>query len=321
MTRRLLLLLSLFLSLSSFAQQRNAKYETYIDRYKNLAIEQMNKHKIPASITMAQGILESGAGTSELALKTNNHFGIKKGANWNGRVFEHPDDNKHDLFRVYDNVEQSYEDHSRILLRPRYQKLFSLKSSDYKGWARGLKECGYATDPSYADRLIVLIEKYELYKLDDKPKKKHGHDKNHENSYSNLSDNKSYENKNQFNSNSCTNAHHRIFASNNDIPCVIAMENDTWDSLSKDFGLKKRKLLQYNDATDQTVIYPGTFIYLSTKANKGPKSMKHKWHKVGYGDSMYSISQYYGIRLNKLYKLNFKSPDYTAVIGDLLRVR
>ena len=158
----------LFISITTVqAQRRNARYNEYIKQYAPLAVEQMQRHKIPASITLAQGLLESGAGYSELARKSNNHFGIKCGGNWRGRTVRHDDDARNECFRAYRNPKDSYEDHSDFLKRgARYAFLFKLKITDYKGWARGLKKAGYATDPSYANRLITIIEDYELYKYD-----------------------------------------------------------------------------------------------------------------------------------------------------------
>lgn len=138
----------------------------YIDRYKNIAIAEMNKVGIPASIKLAQALLESGAGNSYLAKEANNHFGIKCGGSWNGRSVTREDDALNDCFRVYNNPEQSFKDHSDFLLKKRYEALFRLDKNDYKGWARGLKSAGYATNPRYADLLIDMIERYELYKYD-----------------------------------------------------------------------------------------------------------------------------------------------------------
>ncbi len=138
----------------------------YIERYKGIAIAEMNTYGIPASIKLAQGILESGSGNSYLAREANNHFGIKCGGVWKGRSVTRPDDAVNDCFRVYSNAEQSFRDHSEFLLRKRYEALFKLNKNDYKGWARGLKAAGYATNPRYADLLIDMIERYELYQYD-----------------------------------------------------------------------------------------------------------------------------------------------------------
>ena len=144
----------------------NHRYQQYIDQYKDVAIEQMRRWKVPASITLAQGILESGAGQSELARKGNNHFGIKCHG-WSGTSVYHDDDNKNDCFRAYPSAFDSFEDHSRFLASgQRYRDLFRLKLTDYKGWARGLKSAGYATSSTYATRLIEIIQCYKLYEYD-----------------------------------------------------------------------------------------------------------------------------------------------------------
>ena len=154
----------LFAAASTFAQMKwNSTYQQYIDQYKDLAIEQMKKYRIPASITLAQGVFESGAGRSALARSGNNHFGIKCHG-WQGRKVYADDDERNECFRAYDNAYQSYEDHSRFLANSqRYRHLFSLSITDYRGWARGLKAAGYATNPRYADKLIELIELYKLH--------------------------------------------------------------------------------------------------------------------------------------------------------------
>ena len=136
----------------------NSAYLQYIEQYKKIAIEQEKAHKIPACITLAQGLLES--------TKANNHFGIKCHKDWTGETFSHDDETAAECFRKYRRAKDSYEDHSLFLLRPRYASLFELPITDYKGWAHGLRKCGYATDPTYAAKLIKLIEDYELTSLD-----------------------------------------------------------------------------------------------------------------------------------------------------------
>ncbi|UIR55769.1 glucosaminidase domain-containing protein [Sphingobacterium sp. SRCM116780] len=144
----------------------SASGNDYVEKYKGIAISEMNKYGIPASIKLAQALLESGNGNSFLATEANNHFGIKCGGVWKGKSITRPDDKIDDCFRVYDNPEQSFRDHSEFLLRKRYSDLFSLDKNDYKGWAKGLKAAGYATNPKYPDLLIDMIERYELYKYD-----------------------------------------------------------------------------------------------------------------------------------------------------------
>ena len=170
--KKYLFFLFLFFSLLGFSQ---SKTESYISKYSSVAVDEMNKYSIPASITLAQGILESGNGESRLAVDGKNHFGIKCHSNWNGKTIIVDDDEKGECFRKYSNVAESYRDHSLFLSeRGRYSFLFAYKKSDYKKWAKGLKKAGYATNPKYASLLIDLIEKYELYNYDkiDQPNQK-----------------------------------------------------------------------------------------------------------------------------------------------------
>jgi len=155
----------LTMSLALTAQTLNQDYLNYIEKYKQAAVNQELTHKIPASITLAQGLLESGAGKSALAVQANNHFGIKCHSTWTGDTFTQDDDAANECFRKYASAEESYEDHALFLMKARYQQLFQLDITDYKGWARGLKECGYATDANYAPKLIKLIEDYDLVSI------------------------------------------------------------------------------------------------------------------------------------------------------------
>lgn len=165
--RFIISLLALTLSFSQLsAQRKNKAYLDYIEKYSSLAVKHQKQYGIPASITLAQGLLESGAGRSELARMSNNHFGIKCHSDWKGKRVYYDDDKKDDCFRKYNKPEDSFEDHARFLKRARYASLFELKVTDYRGWAKGLKRCGYATDKSYANKLIQTIELYELYKYD-----------------------------------------------------------------------------------------------------------------------------------------------------------
>ena len=148
-----------------FTQKFNST-DDYVKFFAPIAMDEMIQYKIPASITLAQGILESGSGKGRLAVEANNHFGIKC-HEWNGKKIYHDDDEKQECFRKYDNPEYSYRDHSLFLsMRGRYSFLFELRKDDYRQWAKGLKKAGYATDPKYPQKLIDLIERYELYKYD-----------------------------------------------------------------------------------------------------------------------------------------------------------
>lgn len=280
-------------SVGVHAQRRNTRYVEYINKYSDLAVDQMKEHKIPASITLAQGLLESGAGMSELARKSNNHFGIKCGSSWSGRSVRHDDDARNECFRAYRNPVDSYEDHSAFLKRgARYAFLFKLDITDYKGWARGLKKAGYATDPSYANRLITIIEDYELYKYD----RKGGRVKAEP---------------------IILNAHPVYIA--NDIAYVVARDGDTFKSLGKEFDISWKKLVKYNDLHKEYTLTTGDIIYLKSKKKKASKP--YTVYIVRDGDSMHAISQKYAIRLKNLYKMNRKDGEYIPEVGDRLRLR
>ena len=289
------LLLAFFLPLGHVlqAQSRSKQYEEYIKKYRDIAVEEMERYHIPASITLAQGLLESGAGQGTLARKSNNHFGIKCGGDWRGKTVKHDDDARNECFRVYKNAADSYRDHSKFLAgRPRYASLFKLDMTDYKGWAHGLKKAGYATNPRYAYQLIDIIERYDLYKYD----KKGGLKWMKEN----------------------PNPHQPYLA--NGLVYVIGRSGDTWKSLSKEFDISKRKLRKYNDLYKDYVIQDGDILYLEKKNRKAQKG--NIVHVLRHGESMYSISQKYGIRLKRLYKMNKMKPEDDApAVGTILRLR
>lgn len=280
----------------------NSAYQSYIDQYKDLAIEQMLRYNIPASITLAQGLFESAAGRSNLTRSGNNHFGIKCHG-WTGKRTYHDDDAAGECFRAYDNARQSYEDHSRFLAtQSRYARLFSLKRTDYRGWARGLKQCGYATNPQYASKLTQIIELYGLNKYDrattyDRFIAKHASEE------SPGPDGVRY-----------------VIKAYNDNYYVIAKKGETFKSLGKELGISGRKLAKYNERDKRETLDDGDVIYLKKKRNKAERNFKNRLHTVKAGESMYSIAQKYGIRLKSLYKKNRLSPDYNIRVGDKLRV-
>ena len=292
--KKLKLLLILIIScLTLQAQTRNKQYEDYIKKYRELAVEEMKKYHIPASITLAQGLLESGAGQSTLARKSNNHFGIKCGSDWNGKTVSHDDDARGECFRAYKHPKDSYEDHSKFLAgRSRYASLFKLKITDYKGWARGLKKAGYATNPRYADQLIGIIELYELHKYDEKNYLK-------------------WIKKNP-------NPHQTYIA--NDLLYIVVRAGDSWKSISKEFDISQKKLRKYNDLYKGYALQVGDILYLEKKNKKADK--EHIVHVLRAGESMYSVSQKYGIRLKNLYKMNKMDADDSAPeVGTILRLR
>lgn len=274
----------------------NQRFQDYFDTYKDVAIDQMYQYKIPASITLAQGVLESGAGRSELALKANNHFGIKCNG-WTGRKAYHDDDERGECFRAYNSVFESYKDHSEFLTTSqRYSRLFRLKLTDYKGWAKGLKSCGYATSPVYASKLIDIIEVYKLYQYDTvKAYGKLRQQGEHINLRHIYTFNKNY--------------------------YLYARRGDTFRTIAAEVDISYKKLARYNERDKNDILEEGEVVWLHKKARKAPKSYKGKLHRVQAGESMYSIAQKYGIRMKYLYKMNDLPPTYQIRVGDLLRLR
>ena len=300
--RKFVVIISLFMSLCASAQIKwNQAYQQYFDQYKDIAIEQMLKYHIPASITLAQGAFESGAGRSELTRRSNNHFGIKCHG-WTGRTSYHDDDERNECFRAYNSAYDSFEDHSLFLVNGRrYQSLFELKQTDYKGWAKGLRAAGYATNPQYASKLIEIIQLYKLYEYDKaKDYDKFMADRAKDHVLSGVMHPINFYNKNYY---------------------VIARRGDTFRSLGEELGISYRKLAKYNERDKRDQLDEGEVIWLKKKRTKAPKDYKGRLHYVRSGESMYTIAQKYGIRLKNLYKMNHLSPDYQIRVGDGLRLR
>lgn len=278
----------------AISQHKNSNYEKYIKKYSLIAVQHQKLYRIPASITLAQGILESGAGNSELARKSNNHFGIKC-HDWKGASVRHDDDLRGECFRKYKNPEQSYEDHARFLTeRPRYASLFKLKVTDYKGWAKGLQICGYATDRAYANRLIKLIEDYDLYRYDvakitKKTKRK------------------------------ITQVAKYTIYRTHDLLYVYSNGRDNLNDIAVSLGFRTKDLEKYNEIPEDFPLQKGDIIYLEKKKKKADKPYYE--HIVQVGESMHSISQKYGIQIKSLYKLNKMDKDYTPEEGDVLKLR
>lgn len=303
-------LFTFFILHSAFllAQTNNPQADRwhYIEEYRDIAIEQMQRYKIPASITLAQGLFESNAGKSELARRYNNHFGIKKGMNWTGPTVMKSDDSPNDLFRVYKSARESYEDHSRFLCNnQRYAVLFSYKLDDYRSWANGLKKCGYATDPRYAQKIIEMVETYNLSQFDSYTSGRY---------HARTSDKKQEEELSVF-------FQSHIVYRNNRCYMVIAQAGDTWESIARETGTKPWKLLKYNDYPMDYQLRAGDLVYLQKKRSKADKYYRNCPHTVQNGESLHSISQRYGIRLSRLYKMNHIPDDVVIGPGDVLRVR
>lgn len=293
MLKRLNLMLWLLVMPLFVVAQSNAHLQ-YIDKYKDLAVSQMKKYGIPASITLAQGLLESDAGRSMLAVEGNNHFGIKCHSDWTGKKMYHDDDRRDDCFRVYRNVEGSFEDHSLFLTtHSRYAFLFDLKPTDYVGWARGLKKAGYATNPAYAEKLIEIIERYNLdmYDKGGKFKKENA---------------------------AAVGFAHQPYISNS-LLYVRMGEGESLKEIAREFDMTRMRLRRYNEINREYVPEPGSVIYLERKKGKADK--QYQLHTVQSGESLWSISQLYGVRLKALMRRNGLDENSAIQVGQILEVR
>jgi len=266
--------------------------ELYIKRYSSIAVKEMKTHKVPASITLAQGLLETGNGTSALAMEHNNHFGIKCHSSWEGDRTYHDDDEEGECFRVYDHASESYRDHSLFLQKNRrYAELFEYDITDYKSWAKGLKAKGYATSPTYADKLIGLIEKYNLTKYD-----MQGEDPDYAPKVSGIGKVKLHPNR---------------------ILYIVAKAGQNLQSLSKRTKVSVSDLVRFNELNYSSVLEEGQRIFLQQKRKYGHKVE----HLVKTGETMYTIAQEYGIQLEYLYKRNKITAGTEVVSGTVLALR
>jgi LysM repeat protein len=257
---------------------------------------EMMEYRIPASITLAQGIYESNAGRSRLSTEANNHFGIKCHKEWTGKTFIQDDETRNECFRKYSNPEESFRDHSWFLSqRERYKPLFNLEITDYKGWANGLKACGYATNPQYADRLIRTIEDYQLYQFD-------------VDDFSVLFNDSIMAGQDSVRETG-TFVKFDLFAEgpdkrmvylNNGLQFIIFRQNDNIDNVAKAFHVSVRRIRKFNDMKKNAPLVPGQMVYLEPKKREGATPE----HIVRKGETLYTISQAYGVELNRLYKIN-----------------
>lgn len=302
------LLSSFFLVLTIVGlAQRIYTREEYIKKYAELAVSEMIRSGIPASITLAQACLESGNGNSELSVKSNNHFGIKCKSSWRGKRVYHDDDAKGECFRKYKSVEESFIDHSDFLMvNPRYGRLFELELTDYKGWARGLKKAGYATNPHYANHLIKIIEEHKLYLYDEgldqsqiaRIQRKHE-----------PADGRRLINPYQT----------RKVVLRNGLKSIVVKEGDTFQGIAQEFGLKEWEVYAYNDYKKGKQPRENEILYIESKRRKAEK--KHKKHRFEADDTMHYIAQRYGIKLKRLYRLNRLTPGERPTIGSFIFLR
>jgi len=271
---------------SAFGQEISRK--EYIEKYASLAVKQMHQYKIPASITLAQGILESNNGNSRLAIKANNHFGIKCHG-WEGAKIFADDDKKNECFRNYKNVLESFVDHSLFLNKySRYEFLFDYKITDYKSWAKGLKKAGYATNSKYPELLIKIIEENKLYQFD-----KEKFDKN------------------------LISGKRNIYMHPNKIKYVISQNQETYATIAKSLNIKLKQILKYNDDNKLSVLNVGTKVFIQPKRNRS----KQRIHVVNKGEDLRSISQTYGIKMKSLKRRNELILKNSLNNGDKLRLR
>ena len=276
---------------TAVSTQGKDAYSAYIATYSGMAVEQMKKYGIPASITLAQGLLESDAGRSTLAVKCNNHFGIKCHNDWKGRKMYHDDDAKQECFRCYRDADDSFRDHSLFLVSgARYQSLFKLGSTDYKGWAKGLKAAGYATSPTYATKLIEIIERYGLDR---------------------------YDSKNGVRLKPGQLPHQPLLV--NGQRCVRLREGETLKDIAREYGMQLSLLRRFNEVDRKFTPPTGTLVYLERKKSRADK--EHRTYVVKKGDSLWSISQDFGIKVSSLAKRNKISDENPLTTGMTLVLR
>lgn len=354
--KRILFILSLVLLLSADVSPQ----QQYIDKYAPLAVSEMYRSGVPASITLAQGLLESRYGLSRLATEGNNHFGIKC-HNWKGKKMYHDDDAKGECFRVYDDPEQSFLDHSDFLrYQDRYKFLFDLKTTDYKGWANGLKKAGYATDPAYPSKLIKLIEDYSLQKYDKmtvlqaeasvpaqkveqspakggskaakKDKKRRKNRRSMEEKYVDDTQKEIVASPNRLEADADTKISRdkasetirfslsRELRSRNGVPYILSTSGETYASVAKANNLFLKELLRYNDLAAEETLLPGTVVYLQPKKAQTERGLD-KYIIAEDGEDLRAVAQRFGVKLSSIRKMNALASGYVPREGDTILLR
>jgi len=316
----LLFVLNICFAILTFGQdlRRNSRQD-YIDIFAKLAIQEMNEYHVPASITMAQACLESGDGNSILARDGNNHFGIKCNSSWSGPSIRKDDETRNECFRKYGTAIESFRDHSKFLTGGmRYQFLFDYNIKDYRKWAYGLKKAGYATDPQYPERLIKIIEEFQLHKLDE---------------YYNSS--KSYVRPERLGAGKKSAGRHKTgigiddFSINpyanrnverrNNVKAFVAKEGDTYEQIAAEFSMKEWEIYKYNDVETGARLEAGSIVYIQGKRGSAPRG--NDIHIMKQGESLWSVAQWYGVRLNALYRKNRMSQGDVAKPGQQISLR
>lgn len=321
----ILVLFCLYAALWQTRAQEKLTRQQYIERYKDVAMEEMDVYGIPASIKMAQALFESDNGNSRLAREANNHFGIKCKTDWTGGTISHDDDARGECFRKYSTPLESFRDHSEFLDKSaRYQDLFKLDPMDYKGWAYGLKKAGYATNPAYAEMLIKIIEDNRLYLLDqgrdipsqmfasefEKPAPK-------EEIPTVTHPAELIDVDNYIVSVQAAEGRHAVYRNNGSL-FVLSTQTDNYGSIADEFRLSPRKLYKFNDVPEGAELAPGEMVYIRKK-NKRSENGK-LIHVVRENETLHGISQMYGIRLDNLINLNRRPKGSEVRPGQQIRL-
>ncbi len=318
----LVILATLLLSATNLSGQNRQTRQEYIAKYKDIAIDHMERYGIPASITLAQGILESDCGNSRLSTMSNNHFGIKCKSNWTGQSVKFTDDAPDECFRAYKSVEESYRDHAEFLDgSPRYDSLFAYSSSDYKSWARGLKAAGYATASHYAATLVKIIEDEQLYILDrDNGGKLYANrEKINRRNDTMQSSSSGAIDPNKFQVVIGTHKGYTIFR-NNGLDHIVVKRGDTIKTIAKTFKISKGTLRKYNDLDRKSQIKEGDIIYLERK-KRSWKGDEKRTHQTQKGETLHQISQRYGVRLDRLVRLNDIKDRDLIKVSQIIKLR
>lgn len=308
MIKYFLILISAFVISAGCALGQQTR-EEYIQKYYPLAISEMERSGIPASIILAQGCWESQNGNSILATKGNNHFGIKCKSDWTGRRIYHDDDERQECFRRYASAEESYVDHSNFLMNSsRYSFLFQLDPKDYVSWANGLKQAGYATDPTYPQRLIKIIEDYKLYLYDEYGDNRQLVSLNHE-PEEKMTERAGLQKLNRVNK----------VALRNGLRSIVVEPGDSYESLTKKFHMKSWQLSVYNDFSKGRRLQVNEILYLQPKFKKADR--KHKTYVAEDDDTMHYISQRFALKMKPLLRRNRMKYGDEPVKGQIIYLR
>ena len=323
--KNIIIVLLILLNLVSNAQLSR---KDYLNKYSKIAVTEMQRTGVPASITLAQGMLESNNGNSMLAVKANNHFGIKCHSSWKGKRVYKDDDKKHECFRKYKSAKESYLDHSNFLKNGnRYQFLFDLKPTDYKGWAKGLKKAGYATNPKYPALLIRLIEDNKLYKYDkgnyedfekDYTVEKEEELAQKEEVEEDIGDEYVIKKRPKPVEDYQIQLGYEIKITNR-IKYITAKQGDTFEKLTEKLGKMPWELHKYNDLPKNAKLKTGQVIYLQPKRKKAEHGVDY--HIVGKDETIYTLSQMYGVKMKYIREYNSLSGNQKINVGDKVWLR